>query len=286
MISSTIYCPPNKGGCSIYADGDGSGMLTGAKIYAVNGLYDVSIFCNYALDVSNCYDTASYPTLFCQADYGASCSIELQSGVSDWECIANTFLDVCNSTAHPTTNPTENPTQATTNPTESPTRYTSNPTGYPTRNPTVNPTVYPTANPAATPTFAEGRVNEMSSTISATNNDVQHLDGSDGDSYDPPSMWIGAVIGGLMVLALVLLIACVIHVIKKKCKAKEKSEVDEVNTGKEMVETETNTDYNNTLPPQPHVVDTDVAGTGSYVKDDANETDSDNDSLYENGETD
>eukprot|EP01083_Nonionella_stella_P044598 120060_1 len=89
LSSSHIYCPSESGQCSLTVLGNGRQMLTNARIYVVKGLRDISLVCNYSVNVStNCYDTR--------------CEIEIISGNDEWECIYdrnNTAL--CTDTSKP-----------------------------------------------------------------------------------------------------------------------------------------------------------------------------------------
>eukprot|EP01083_Nonionella_stella_P154029 495746_1 len=69
LQNSAIYCPAGvipyiNGECSITIAGAG-GALSSTKIYAVNGLNNLSLICNYTLNVSDCYDDSLRPQLFC-----------------------------------------------------------------------------------------------------------------------------------------------------------------------------------------------------------------------------
>eukprot|EP01083_Nonionella_stella_P210462 761910_1 len=71
LSSSHIYCPSESGQCSVTVSGSGRQMLNNARIYVVKGLRDISLVCNYSVNVStNCYDTLFNLALFCQEGYG------------------------------------------------------------------------------------------------------------------------------------------------------------------------------------------------------------------------
>eukprot|EP01083_Nonionella_stella_P307420 1080366_1 len=114
LQNSAIYCPAGvipyiNGECSITIAGAG-GALSSTKIYAVNGLNNLSLICNYTLNVSDCYDDSLRPQLFCLPDFSASCDLTLQSGFDAWECQDGSHVDMCDWSLSPTFSPTAAPT--------------------------------------------------------------------------------------------------------------------------------------------------------------------------------
>eukprot|EP01083_Nonionella_stella_P081460 224428_1 len=93
MLHSKIYCPSN-GECAIHAIGNATAMLSNSRIYAQNGLRDISLVCNYSSDIaSNCYGVN--PQLLCKYNYKVGCNLEMISGYDEWECVNHNNTDLC-----------------------------------------------------------------------------------------------------------------------------------------------------------------------------------------------
>eukprot|EP01083_Nonionella_stella_P035072 95820_1 len=93
LRTSKVHCPLN-GECTFTAVGDAPNMLSGAMIYAVNGLQDVSLTCNYSTGIANCYDIA-YPHLACKPDFSVRCNLQLISGYDAWDCVPHSATALC-----------------------------------------------------------------------------------------------------------------------------------------------------------------------------------------------
>ena len=127
LIQTNIYCPPSDGitpNCiiDIKSGGVPSGWMESTNIYAIQGLNDVMITCNYSGNAfEDCYNSDDNPILHCMDNYNSSCELELVSGYSNWQCVGNDS-DICNDyTSPPTSSPTLSPTIITESPSLSPT---------------------------------------------------------------------------------------------------------------------------------------------------------------------
>ena len=104
LRNMNIYCPPSMDGytprciINILSSDDDGNTLSNTNIYAIQGLNDIDIKCNYsmnALNSSSCYSNNNNPIIHCTENYQQNCSLLLMSGYSDWEC-QNGDNDICN----------------------------------------------------------------------------------------------------------------------------------------------------------------------------------------------
>eukprot|EP01083_Nonionella_stella_P290212 987592_1 len=122
LREAVLKCPyasqPGAPQCVINVDSTNgthalhTNLLYETSIYAKGGLAnDVSITCDYASSIDECYGSGFNPNVYCTSDYGASCNIELVNGFSDWECVET--ASICHNytvTSAPTNNPSASPT--------------------------------------------------------------------------------------------------------------------------------------------------------------------------------
>eukprot|EP01084_Bolivina_argentea_P028246 52519_1 len=107
LKNTNIYCPQtnfaSEPQCVINVDSKGgtyTQLLEGTNIYAMGALAnDLSITCDYTNTIEECYGDGLNPTLYCTGAYGSSCTLELVSGFSVWECAetASTCSNYCES---------------------------------------------------------------------------------------------------------------------------------------------------------------------------------------------
>eukprot|EP01083_Nonionella_stella_P186977 686017_1 len=91
----TVYCPSGNGTCSIKASGDTYDMLSDLRIYAVNGLNDVTLSCN-ASNASYCSSALDPVSIACSSDYGVEGYIALQPGsIDDWHGVDVNITSLC-----------------------------------------------------------------------------------------------------------------------------------------------------------------------------------------------
>ena len=113
MQNMNIYCPSSDGitpKCIIDAqNANFVDQIRNMQMYAPQGLNDVLITCDFSgNDISTlCYDEGTAnPIIHCTSDFSASCTLQLLSGYSYWQC-QNGANDICNDyTLSPSLSPT------------------------------------------------------------------------------------------------------------------------------------------------------------------------------------